>query len=146
MAPATTPSRITTLLLAVVATAMPSPALTQHHPSKRDTRDAIAAMERQWRTAELTGDAAAMDKLLSDDYLGITGNGQVVTKLQQLDHMRTRTLAIDQLDITDVKIKRLGNVAIVTSQAQIDGTSEGQPLHGRFRSTRVYQRLPGGLW
>jgi ketosteroid isomerase-like protein len=135
-----------TLLLAVIATAMPSPALTQHHLSKRDTRDAIDAMEQQWRAAELSGDAAAMDKLLSDDYLGITGNGQVVTKLQQLDHMRTRTLAINKLDISDVKIKRLGSVAIVTSMAQIDGTADGQPLRGDFRSTRVYQRVAGGAW
>ena len=28
----------------------------------------------------------------------------------------------------------------------IEGTADGQPLLGNFRSTRVYQRLSNGLW
>jgi ketosteroid isomerase-like protein len=140
-----TPSRIATTLLLTAAMAMPLPAFTQKHP-RHETRDEIHDMERQWRQAELTDDATAMDKLLSDDYLGITGNGQVVTKMQQLDHMRSRSLSLTRLDISDVKIKKLGSVAVVTSAAEIEGTVDGQPLHGNFRSTRVYQRLPGGAW
>jgi len=33
-----------------------------------------------------------MDKLLSDDYIGITMTGQVNTKAQQLDRMRMHRL------------------------------------------------------
>ena len=129
-----------TLLVALPLCAAPK----QRHAPK--TRDVIEAIDEQWRTAQTTGDAAAMDKLLSDDYLGITGFGQVVTKAQALDRMRSRTTVINKLDNSDVKIKILGSVAIVTSLAQLDGTIDAREIHGQYRSTRVYQRLANGSW
>lgn len=103
-------------------------------------------MDSQWRTAILADDTALMDKLLSDDYLGITNTGQAITKLQQLDRMRSRSLALSKLDISDIKVKLLGPVAIVTSIADIEGLMDSKPVHGSFRSTRVYQRLASGSW
>ena len=140
-----TPKRIAFTMLATVVVSMCAQASAQPH-RKHIAREEVEAMEQQWRAAELSDDAAAMDRLLSDDYLGITGNGDVVTKLQQLDHMRTRALNISKLDISDVKIKLVDHIAIVTSLAQIDGMIEGAPLRGNYRSTRVYQRLPTGVW
>jgi ketosteroid isomerase-like protein len=115
-----------------------------HH--RRLAHEQIQALERQWRAAMLTNDAAAMDKLLSDDYLGITPSGELLTKAQQLERMRTRDLTITTLNVSDVKIKLIGSIAIVNSLAQVDGMSEGKALTGSFRYTRVYQRLPSGAW
>jgi ketosteroid isomerase-like protein len=118
------------------------------HRGSRTLRTQIEALERQWRQAALADDTDAMDHLLSDDYLGITANGQVVTKVQQLDRMKTRNFAIAKLEVSDVKIKLISRrAAIVTSLAQVEGTADDHPLHGSFRYTRVYQRLPnGGGW
>lgn len=118
----------------------------QGHEGKRIERVEILRLEEKWRAAQLAEDVPAMDKLLSDEFLGITASGQVVTKLQQLDRMRTRSLDIRQLDISDTKVKISGNVAVVTSLAQITGTADGEPLRGSFRYTRVYQRVPGDGW
>jgi ketosteroid isomerase-like protein len=127
------------------------PAISQqpHHPKgdpKRVQHAHIEQLEQQWRDSELNADVAAMDQLLSDDFLGITANGEVNTKQQFLDRMRDRTLTLSTLDMSEQKIKLVGQVAIVTSLAQVNGTSDGQPLTGRFRYTRVYQRLPGDTW
>ena len=127
-----------TLLLCAPARAQP------HH--KRAVREQIEALERQWRSAQLAGDISAMDNLLSDDYLGITGGGQVVTKAQQLDRMRSRSLVMTQMKMSDLKVKLIGHIAVVTSLAELVGTSEGKPLLGSFRYTRIYQRLPNGTW
>jgi ketosteroid isomerase-like protein len=109
-------------------------------------REQIESMEKQFQTAQRAGDTAVMDKLLSDDYLGINASGVVVTKTQQLDHMHNRKLVIDSLQTSDLKIKLIGQIAIVTCLAEIDGTSEGKPLHGKFRYTRIYQHLQDGSW
>lgn len=109
-------------------------------------REQIVALEDEWRRAALANDVPAMDKLLSDDYLGITSTGEVLTKTQQLDHMRNHELVITRLDIAELKIKLVGNIAIVTSLAQVEGASDGEPLHGAYRYTRVYQRLASGAW
>ena len=117
------------------------------HRNSRTMRDQIEALETQWRKAALANDIDAMDHLLSDDYLGITANGQVVTKPQQLDRMRTRNFSLNTLEVSDVKIKLISqHAAIVTSLAQVDGTNDGRPLHGSFRYTRVYQRIPNDGW
>ena len=118
------------------------------HPKRHDQyKHQVEQLEEVWRTAQLNADVDAMDKLLSDDYVGITMTGQVVTKMQQLDRIRERALVITQLDLSDIKVKLIGPiVAVVTSRAEVKGTNDGGPMSGTFRYTRVYQRLPSGAW
>ena len=141
--------RISIVLLAAVL-AIPLPVLyaqkVQHHEHKHLEREQIVALERQWQEAALADDVATMDKLLSDDYLGITASGEVLTKAQQLDHMRDKKLVLTQLKTSELKIKLIGHIAIVTSLAEVEGTSDGDTLHGAFRYTRVYQRMANGSW
>lgn len=138
-------------LLAAAFLAISAPCvLAQKHPQpherKRFERDQIVALEQEWRQATLTSDVATMDGLLSDDFIGIGPTGEVLTKIQQLDHMRDHEIVINKLDTSELKIKLIGNIAIVTSLAHVDGSADGEPLHGAFRYTRVYQRLSTGAW
>jgi ketosteroid isomerase-like protein len=120
---------------------------TGPHPRRNDEyKHQVERLEEVWRTAQLNDDVAAMDKLLSDDYVGITMTGQVVTKMQQLDRMKNRTMVLSKIELDDVKVKVIGSTAIVNSRAQVDGTNDGAPIHGTYRYTRVYSRLPTGLW
>jgi ketosteroid isomerase-like protein len=143
-------TRLTVFLFALALATPASRAFPQknhvHHERKHLEREQIVALEGSWRVAALGEDVTAMDKLLSDDYIGISSSGEVLTKAQQLDHMRDRQLILTKLDTSDFKIKLIGNVAIVTSLAQVQGTSDGQPLQGAFRYTHVFQRLPSGIW
>ena len=117
------------------------------HPRRKDEyKHQVEKLEEVWRTAQLKGDLDAMDKLLADDYVGITMTGQVVTKMQQLDRMRNRSLVLTKIELTDMKVKLIGSTAIVTSLAEVEGTNDGEPIHGTYRSTRVYSRLPSGTW
>jgi ketosteroid isomerase-like protein len=139
------------VLLSVVALGWPVPAFSAAwnqplHEKKHDAKRQVEALEEQWRQAQLAGDVAAMDKLLSDDYIGISMTGQVNTKTQQLDRMRMHRVALTRLDLGDRQVKLIGSIAIVTSRAEVEGTNEGAPVKGTFRYTRVYQRLPSGGW
>jgi ketosteroid isomerase-like protein len=135
------------LLLFVVAVAASRNAVAVGHPvSRHDAKREIEALEEQWKVAQITGDVATIDRLMSDDFIGITMTGQANTKAQQLDRYRNRKLIITKIDLTDRKVKLVGSVAIVTSLADVDGTNEGQSLHGTYRYTRVYQRLATGIW
>ena len=116
------------------------------HAVRRDAKRKIEEMESRWRDAQLTGDVPEMDKLLSDDYFGISMAGQANTKGQQLDRMRNRTLTLSRIDLRDVKIKLIGSTAIVTSRAVVEGMNDGVPMRGSFRYTRVYQKRAAGRW
>ena len=118
----------------------------QKHERKREERSQIAILEEQWRKAQLSADVPEMDHLLSDDFLGVTATGEVVTKSQQLDRMRTHQFQVRTLDVSDTKIKISGNLAVVTSFAKLDATTAGRPFVGSFRYTRVYQHKTGDGW
>ena len=136
------------LLTAAVVALLCGPGTLWAKPhDKQAARDQSVALENLWVKAQAQGDVAAMDKLLSPDFLGITMTGEVVTKTQQMDRMRTRTLVIRSMQISDLRVKLLGqDAASVTSLAQLDGTSEGTLLTGRFRYIHVYKRLANGIW
>jgi hypothetical protein len=97
-------SKPATLLLLAMTSAVPlvllNTAAAQHkpHQQKHVEREQIEHLEDAFQKAQLGDDVAAMDRLLSEDYLGINANGEVFTKTQQLDHMRNRSLVITQLE------------------------------------------------
>jgi ketosteroid isomerase-like protein len=134
------------LALIALLAVLPLPSLMAQPHHKREAREQILALEQQWKRAQVSGDVSAMDKLLSDDYLGITSGGDVLTKTQQLDRMRSRSISVTSLELSDIKIKLVGQIAIVNSLAHVQGISENLPLDGSYRYTRVYQHLPSGLW
>jgi ketosteroid isomerase-like protein len=140
-----------TVLIAAVVMGWSVPALCANwnqplHEKKHAAKQQVEALEEQWRQAQLAGDVAAMDKLLSDDYIGITMTGQVNTKTQQLDRMRMHKIALTRLDLGERQVKLIGSIAIVTSRAEVEGTNDGAAIKGTYRYTRVYQRLPSGAW
>lgn len=124
----------------------PASAAASLHERKHDAKKQVEALEEQWRAAQLAGDISTMDRLLSDDYIGISMTGQVNTKAQQLERIRDRKLVLSRLDLGETQVKLLGSIAIVTSRAEVEGTNEGAPVKGTFRYTRVYQRLSTGVW
>jgi ketosteroid isomerase-like protein len=132
-------------LVAVITFALPIHAAP--HPRLHDQyKHQVEKLEDAWRTAQINGDVDAMDRMLSDDYVGITMTGQVVTKTQQLERMRTRSLVLAKIDFTEVKVKIIGSTAIVNCLTEVEGTNDGEPMHAKFRSTRVYSRTPAGTW
>jgi ketosteroid isomerase-like protein len=139
-------SRLPVLALAAIVFALPQRSLAFGPPHKHEAREEVLSLERQWRTAQLSGDVALMSRLLSDDYLGITPNGAVLTKTQLLNRMRDHALNITSLQASDIKIKLVGQIAIVTSLARVQGVNENHTLNGDYRYTRIYQHLPSGIW
>jgi ketosteroid isomerase-like protein len=87
-----------------------------------------------------------MDKMMAEDFVGISMSGQVNTKEQQLDRVKTRKMVVTKVDLTDRKIKLVGTIAIVTCQADVEGTGETGSMKGLYRYTRIYQRLSTGEW
>lgn len=118
----------------------------EKHPHKHDIKKEVEALEQKWRLAQLNGDLATMDGMLADDFIGISMSGQVNTKAQQLERVRSKRLVLTRIDLDDMKIKLVDSVAIVTCQARVEGTSEGSPVKGTYRYTRIYRQLPTGEW
>jgi ketosteroid isomerase-like protein len=114
-------------------------------PHKDGTHKEIEALESEWRGALLSGNIAAMDHLLADDYLGINAYGTLETKADVLTTHRSGRIKITQMDLSDIKIRIYGDTAVVTSKVELAGKNGDRDVSGRYRYTRVYNyRL--GQW
>ena len=137
---------VTSALAIVFASVQPSLAVKLHGEHKADGKRQVELLEQQWRTAQLQSDLPTIDRLLADDYVGISLAGQITTKAQLMSRMRNHLFVISRLDMTEQKVKIVGEVAVVTVRAAVEGTSRGATVNGEFRYTRIYHRLPNGVW
>lgn len=113
-----------------------------HHESRAVHKE-IEGMEQQWRQALVSNNVNEMDRLLADDYIGITSNGTLETKPEALAQRRAGTVRITRLDLSDTHVRVYGDTAVVTSQAQVEGTNGASDISGQYRYTRVYNRRLG---
>ena len=141
-----TPLTLVSVLLLLALVAAPAAMASHHAENKHDYKHEIELLEEQWRKAQIAGDVPALDRFMSEDYVGISMSGQVNTKAQQLSRVRDRSFVLTRIDLEDTKVKLLGQVAIVTGKASVEGTSEGISMNGKYRYTRIYQRDPAGGW
>jgi ketosteroid isomerase-like protein len=130
------------LCLALCGLAPPAVAALPHHPN-HEVHKEIETLEMQWRQAQLSNDVGVMDRLLADDYVGISANGIIETKSEALALRRAGTLHITSLDINDLKVRIYGDTAVVTSRADLEGASGSTNIGGKYRYTRVYNRRYG---
>ena len=132
-------------LCAMAAAAVqPSPGMPR--AQRHESRHEIDQLELKWRDAIVHHNAAAMDSLLADDYLAITANGTLQSKEQTLANLRAGTLRIGSMEFSDRKVRFYGQTALVTSRAEVTGSSPEGDFSGSFRYTRVYVRDEHGVW
>jgi ketosteroid isomerase-like protein len=138
-------------VLAVSAGAAQSTGASAQHagpprPHKHERRHEIDRLEDQWRDALMTSNTAQMEKLLADDYLAITASGTLQTREESLASMRAGQIHFATLDISDRKVRFYGTTALVTSLAEVQGSTPDGDLSGSYRYTHVYVRDAQGAW
>jgi ketosteroid isomerase-like protein len=137
-------------LLALCAYAPALFAAPQHgglpRGEKHEGRREIDQMEEAWRNAVLTGNVAAMDDLLADDYIAISARGTLQTKEDTLARMRSGLRHITALELSDSKVRFYGATALVTSFVHVTGVNADGEAIGDYRYTRVYVRNAQGKW
>ena len=129
--------------VALIVLASCHPAWALPHRDKGEIHKEIETLEERWRQATVNNNIGEMNRLLADDYVGITSNGTVENKQQALAQRSAGTIRVTRLDITDTKVRVYGDTAVVTSQAQLEGTNGTSDIGGQYRYTRVYNRRLG---
>ena len=135
-----TVGRLSLVLIFLSAFTIPAHAGFPHHES---VHKEIEGLELDWRQAQLTNNVNAVDRLLADDYLGISANGTLETKADELSRRRSGAFHITQLDLSDIKVRIYGDTAVVTSKADVIGKNGDRDISGRYRYTRVYSNRDG---
>ena len=144
--PAVWVPRVAAGVLAFVVFALPGSLGALPRGERHEVRHEIDHLEDHWREAVLSGNVGAMDALLAKDYMAITANGMLQSKDETLANMRSGAFHIKSIEITDRKVRFYGATALVTSRAEVTGTTPDGTLNGSYRYTRVYVRDASGVW
>ena len=101
----------------------------------------LEALNREYIRSVQEGDVERFDEILAEDFLCSNPDGSLVDKRQFLDQT-ARPVTISGLAIDDVRIRLLGDVALIHARTSYK-TAAGEQRNGRY--TDVWARR-GGRW
>ena len=105
----------------------------------------VAKLDTEYQAAVKANDAAAMDRILADDMVLITGRGKVFTKADLLKDARDKSTNYEKQDELEQKVRVFGDqTAVVTALLWIKGTSEGKTSDRKLWFSDTYVKTPKG--
>jgi ketosteroid isomerase-like protein len=103
----------------------------------------LMQMERDWTQAGLKKDAAALDKIIADDWVAISYDGKSYTKAQVMADLKSGASATQSIDLGSMKVREFANTAIVTGSDTEKSTYKGKDTSGKYVWTDVFVKRQG---
>jgi ketosteroid isomerase-like protein len=107
----------------------------------------VLKMGKEYGEMIRRGDAAAIERILADDYLYTDEKGKVKNKAEDLATYKNREYKIESVENSDQKVRVIGNnAAIETANFRVKGTGkDGKPFDDTYRYTTTWV-WRGGRW
>jgi len=114
--------------------------------STADDEKAVAALDTEFQAAVGRNDADTMDRILADDMILVLGNGKAITKAEQIEEARSKSITYEQQKEIDnsQKVRVWGDTAVVTAKLWIKGTREGKSFERKLWFSDTYVRTKNG--
>ena len=107
------------------------------------TSEAVRELEQRFTTALLKKDAVELDKLLADDLVHIGFEGQIAGKAEYMTFFKQGTWQYQKYEPTNVAVKSLGKVAVVTGVVNRKIVINNVETTGAFAFTHVWSQTDG---
>jgi len=110
------------------------------------TKEEVRKVDEEGFKAVLNKDADTLNQIYADDIAFTYASGQMRTKAQAVDDIRSGRNKLFKLDHDDIRIHVYGNTVVLTGRTQstlrcCDADSKPSQVHRRF--TNVYMKLAG---
>ena len=105
----------------------------------------VLQLGQDWADAERRMDAAALDRMLAGDFVGIGPLGFVLNREQWLDRYRSGTLRNSAFEWQVDTVREYDATAIAVGIQTQETSYQGHDSSGRYRVTQVYVQQ-GGRW
>jgi len=118
---------------------------TQHESQTNESEQEVRKAIEKYRTALLQRDIPALEKIWADDYVFVNASGDVLTKAQRPENVKSGATTLDSIkEEEEIIVRVYQNSAVATSRVTIKGQYGGQPTSGQYRSTHVWVKGPAG--
>ena len=125
----------------VLCAAVGAPAQQPKGDSDSSVSQTLQAAEQAWLNAEKNHDAAAFEKLVSDDWIAITPDGKSQTKAERAAEIKTSD--VGSATLGDMKVRVFGFTAVVTGTDDEVTTKDGKKSSGHYVWTDVFVKRNG---
>jgi ketosteroid isomerase-like protein len=108
---------------------------------------ALIELEHRWTAAYVNADAEFLDELYRDDLVLVSSRGEVFTKQQEVDEVRTGAVRYRRFDTKDIVPRVFGDIAVVTAVSHVEAvvTATQREIVVDMRVIDVFVRS-GGQW
>jgi ketosteroid isomerase-like protein len=104
----------------------------------------VAGLDTEYQAAVKKNDATTMDRILSDDFVLVTGSGKTYTKADLLSEARSGRLVYEHQEDTAQTVRLWGDTAVVTAKLWVKGADSGKPFDHAVWFSDTYVRTPTG--
>ena len=98
----------------------------------------IGGLLDQYMHALLNKDLAALDRIWADDLTFVNPRGELLTKQNRMENIKTGATAFKAIRQSEQKIRTYGNTAVATFKVALDAQYSGQEGSGDYRVTTVW--------
>jgi ketosteroid isomerase-like protein len=103
----------------------------------------VRQLDQERIQAQIHADAAALDRIYADDFIGVGPSGTVRTKPQVLADFTSHDLHFQSITTDEVRIRVYGNTVVETGRTTTIGEDKGKVVPRDNRFTRVWVRRQG---
>jgi ketosteroid isomerase-like protein len=106
--------------------------------------DRVVALEKQWTEAYKQRDVGILSSLLAENFVITVEDGSTFGKLGYISHSADTSVQVELAELSDLRVRVHGNVAVVTGAYHEIGKSKGKPYEYRDRLTDVWVKSQAG--
>jgi len=104
----------------------------------------VTALNAQFQQAVKENDAVAIDRILADDFVLVTGRGKVFTKADLLEEARSGNMVYEHQEDSQQTLRVWGDMAVITALLWAKGTNASKPFDYQLWFSDVYVRTSNG--
>ena len=109
-----------------------------------DDQKTVAGLDTEYQAAVKRNDAATMDRILSDDFILVTGRGKIYSKADLLRDARNGLDQYEHQEDREQTVRIWGDTAVVTAKLWEKFTENGEPFDYTVWFSDTYVRTPAG--
>jgi ketosteroid isomerase-like protein len=128
-------------ILAVLALVAAAGALLMGQTGGKD-EESLMQMEREWVEAAQKKDAATLDRILADDWVGQGPTG-TATKAQALAELKSGDNKLESITLGNMKVRVFGDAAVVTGSDDEKSSYKGKDTSGHYTWTDFFVKRQG---
>jgi ketosteroid isomerase-like protein len=101
-------------------------------------QEELLKLEKEFERAVVSNDAAAVGRLLADDWIIVGPDGRIIDKSRFLEVIRSGALSHEKMEAEDMSVRIYDNTAIVTALTTSKGEFMGQKFTSLERATDIF--------